>query len=99
MSRLRVRKIARAEIVAAFEWFLDRFPASAQQFLHAVDEAMRMIEESPERYPVIPGHLRRLLLQCFPYAVYYKVFPTPISVVGVIHGHRNPDSWLQRVAP
>ncbi|MBA3965836.1 MAG: type II toxin-antitoxin system RelE/ParE family toxin [Nitrospirales bacterium] len=99
MSRLRVRKIARAEIVAAFEWYLHRFPAAAQQFLHAVEEAMRMIEESPERYPVIRGHLRRLLLQRFPYAIYYKVFPMTISVVGVIHGHRHQDSWLQRVEP
>lgn len=92
MSRLRVRKIARAEIVAAFEWYLDRSPAAAQQFLHSVDEAMRMIEESPERYPVIRGHLRRLLLPRFPYAVYYKVFPSSISVVGVIHGHWHPDA-------
>lgn len=99
MSRLRVRKIARAEIVAAFEWYLDRSLAAAQQFLHAVDEAMRMIEESLERYPIIRGHLRRLLLQRFPYALYDKVCPTTISVVGVIHGNRHPDVWLQRVEP
>jgi hypothetical protein len=40
-----------------------------------------------------------VLLRRFPYAVYYKVFPLTISVVGVIHGHRHPDTWLRRAAP
>lgn len=87
MRQLRVCKIARAEIVAAFKWYLDRSPSAAQQFFDAVDEAMNVIEESPERHLVIRGHLRRVLLRSFPYAGYYKVFPSIISVVGVIHGH------------
>lgn len=99
MRPLRVRKIARAEIVGAFDWYLERSPTAAEQFLLAVDDAMRRIEEAPERYPVIRGRLRRVLLERFPYAVYYKVYPSVISVVGVIHGHRHPDSWLRRAAP
>lgn len=99
MRRLRVRKTARAEIVAAFEWYLERSPAAAQRFLDAVDEAMRVIEEAPERQPIIRGRLRRVLLRRFPYGVYYKVFPSTISIVGVIHGHRHPDKWLERAAP
>ena len=99
MRRLRVRKIARAEIAAAFEWYLERSPAAAQRFLDAVDDAMTRIEEAPERQPVIRGRLRRVLVRHFPYAVYYKVFPSTVSVVGVIHGHRHPDTWLRRAAP
>ena len=66
MRRLRVRKIARAEILAAFEWYLERSPAAAERFLAAVDDAMRRIEEAPERYPLIRGRLRRVLLERFP---------------------------------
>ncbi|MBI4546059.1 MAG: type II toxin-antitoxin system RelE/ParE family toxin [Gemmatimonadetes bacterium] len=55
MRRLRVRKIARAEIVAAFEWYLERSPAAAQQFLNAVDDAMTLIAEAPERHPIVRG--------------------------------------------
>ena len=79
MRRLRVRKIARAEIDAAFDWYLLRSPAAAQQFLSAVDDAIAFIEEAPERHPIIHGHLRRVLLRRFPYGVYYKVFPSTIS--------------------
>lgn len=96
MRRLRVRKIARAEIVAAFEWYLARSPRAAEQFLEAVDAAMRRIEDGPERYQVIHGRLRRVLLEGFPYGVFYKVYPAVISVVGVIHGSRHPDTWGRR---
>jgi len=99
VRRLRVRKVARAEIEAAFDWYLRRSPAAAEHFLNAVDDAISTIQEAPERQPIIRGHLRRVLLRRFPYGVYYKVYPSSISVVGVIHGHRHPDTWLRRAEP
>jgi len=96
VRRLLVRKLAKAEIVGAFDWYHQHSPAAARRFLDAVDHA---ITEAPERYPVVRGRLRRVLLRGFPYAVYYKVYPSLISVVGVIHGHRHPDTWLRRAEP
>ena len=65
--------------------------------MDAVDEAMERIVDAPEQYPVIRGRLQRILLEAFPYGVYFKAFPAVISVVGVIHGSRHPDTWLRRV--
>ena len=99
MPRLVVRERARAEIREAFDWYLARSPSAAARFFEAVDAAISEIERTPERHPVVRGNLRRRLLPTFPYAVYYKLFPTVISVVGVIHGHRHPETWLQRAEP
>ena len=82
MRRLRVRKIVRAEIVAAFEWYVERSPTAAEHFLDAVDDAMRGIGEAPEQHPIIRGRLRRVLVRRFPYAVYYKA-RSRSSVVGM----------------
>jgi plasmid stabilization system protein ParE len=70
-------------------------PAAAR-FLEAVDDALAEIADAPDEFPVIRGRLRRVLLRRFPYATYYKVYPEVISVVGVIHGHRHPHTWLRR---
>lgn len=99
MARLRVRARARAEIAEAFEWYLARSKDAPADFLAEIDATLSHIAEAPERFPVVRGRLRRVLLRRFPYAVYYKVYPTVISVVGVIHGHRHPDTWLRRAAP
>lgn len=96
MRQLRVRAPARREINSAFAWYLQHSPLAAEGFLDAIDEALSLITKSPERHPVVRGRLRRMLLQGFPYAVYYKVYPKVISVVGVIHGHRHPGTWLRR---
>lgn len=99
MPALIVRVRARAEIDEAFEWYRARSQRAASDFLQAVDQALSHIAEAPERYPVVRGRLRRVLLVGFPYAVYYKAYPRTIGVVGVIHGHRHPDTWLERAAP
>ena len=95
--RLRVRKLARAEIQAAFEWYLVRSPRAGAEFLEAVDAALKSIARAPKRQAIVRGQLRRRLLKGFPYAVYYKLYPRAISVVGVIHGRRHPAVWLRRV--
>ncbi|MDX2194526.1 MAG: type II toxin-antitoxin system RelE/ParE family toxin [Gemmatimonadales bacterium] len=99
MRSLIVRVRARADIDEAFEWYRARSPGAASDFLDAIDQALTQIAEAPERFPVVRGRVRRRLLVGFPYAVYYKLFPDTISVVGVIHGHRHPDTWLERAAP
>jgi len=96
---LVVRPIARTEIDEAFEWYRVRSPEAAADFLDAVDRALTDIAAAPERFPVVRGRLRRRLLTGVPYAVYFKVFPETISIVGVIHGHRHPSNWLGRAGP
>ena len=96
MLPLRVRAAARREIEAAFDWYRERSPSAAVGFLDAVDEAFVRISNAPEQYLVVHGRLRRALLSGYPYAVYYKMYPHVISVVGVIHGHRHPSTWLRR---
>jgi plasmid stabilization system protein ParE len=93
---LRIRAQARAEIAEAFDWYLVRSPGAAEAFLTELDVAMGNIVEAPEQFPVVRGRLRRVLLRRFPYAVYYKSYSTGVSVVGVIHGHRHPATWLRR---
>jgi hypothetical protein len=61
--------------------------------------AQAEIARDPERFPVVHGRLRRMLLQRFPYGEYFKTYAQTISVVGVIHGHRHPEVWLKRAAP
>src|SRR4051812_30591367 len=96
MRSLRVRQTAREEIEDAVEWYRRQSPKAAASFLAALDTALANIRERPESFPVVTGTLRRTLLGRFPYAVYFKIYERTISVVGVIHGHRHPQTWLRR---
>lgn len=99
MRVVRIRAQARDEIEEAVDWYRERSPTAAAELLHELDVAMQRIAEAPEQFPVVRGRLRRVLLHRFPYAVYYKVYPATISVVGVIHGRRHPSTWQRRAGP
>lgn len=94
-----IRRPPRVEIAESFEWYHDRSAVAAADFLAELDVAINQISEAPEQFPFVHGLLRRVLVRRFPYAVYYKCYPKGVSVVGVIHGHRHPATWLRRSGP
>lgn len=63
---LRVRARARVEIAEAFEWYLARSSDAPADFLAEIDAALNLIAEAPERFPVVRGRLRRVLLRRIP---------------------------------
>jgi plasmid stabilization system protein ParE len=99
MAALRVRAQARTEITEILAWYHERSPEAAASFLLELEDAMQRISDAPAQFPVVRGRLRRVLLPRFPYGVYFKVFASGVSVVGVIHGHRHPATWLRRAGP
>ena len=58
MRRLRVRRVAKAEIRSAFEWYRKQSPVVAERFLEAVDAAFAAIEAGPERVDLTGSRLK-----------------------------------------
>ncbi len=54
------------------------------------------IEANPERFPLKVDDIRMALVHRFPYVIYFVVLPRHISVIAVLHGHRDPQIWQQR---
>ena len=96
MRRLQLQSVAEAEVAEAMEWYRQRSPGAARDFLTAVDQTLRRIQRAPESLPLVSRTLRRALLPHFPYAIYYRVFAEAVVVVGVVHGRRHPRRWRRR---
>ncbi len=45
-----MRKLAKAEIAAACDWYLQHSSTAARQFIEAVHDAITQIEAAPEQY-------------------------------------------------
>jgi toxin ParE1/3/4 len=52
--------------------------------------------DGPERYPFIHKDLRRRLVERFPYAILYRVYPEAVVVVAIMHGRQDPRVWKRR---
>ena len=66
-----------------------------ERFLRALDEVLEQIAVFPESCPKFHRNTRRVLLNRFPYSVYYRVQNGSVEVLAVLHGMRNP-SFLRR---
>ena len=93
---LILRPAAAADVEEAFSWYERQRPGLGEEFLEKVNEALREIAAYPLRQAVVFRDTRRFLLKRFPYALFYRIYPNLVVVVGCMHGRRNPLRWRQR---
>jgi plasmid stabilization system protein ParE len=87
---------AEADVLNAFAWYENQRRGLGLLFRGALDAALERIEREPLAFPVQYRALRRVLVDRFPYAIYFRAYPTVVTVVAVVHGRRDPNAWQQR---
>ena len=61
-----VRAAAAADLTTAYDWYEDEAPGPGERFLHAAGDAAGRAAAAPERYPIVRGDVRRVLVRRFP---------------------------------
>ena len=84
------------EVENAQGWYEERSLLSASAFLRELSIAVQRIREAPHRYPAAQGGTRRILLNRFPFTVYYRVQTNTLNIVAVAHQKRRPGYWVSR---
>jgi len=79
-------------------YYAERDPALALRFVETVEDAIRRILDSPERWRILDEDVRRCLTRVFPYGVLYTIETEFILIVAVMHCSREPGYWKRRVA-
>jgi len=62
-----------------------------------IANAIARIVAFPQAWPVVEDDIRRALVKRFPYGVLYSEDQENIYIVAVMHLHRNPEYWKQRI--
>lgn len=88
---------ALVELKSAILWYKLRSQPAALRFSEQVDDAMELITESPQRWPLGDYGTRRFVLQRFPFAIIYREQSETVQIVAVAHGRRRPAYWRDRV--
>ncbi|MEP6668183.1 MAG: type II toxin-antitoxin system RelE/ParE family toxin [Chthoniobacter sp.] len=96
--RLIYHPEAEAELIEAAQFYERRVPTLGAQFLDAVDRAVRIIENSPERWNIVEEDVRHYLMPRFPYAIYYRSLSDQLRILAFKHHSRHPDYWRNRIS-
>ena len=90
VTTVKFEREAEDDALEAYDWYEQQRTGLGVCFRDALDAAVGRLAQNPRAFPVMYGDLRRVLVQRFPHAVYYRVYPSQVSVVAVFHGRRNP---------
>ena len=69
---------ASEEYIEALDWYTQRGEHLGQGFEQEIDRALRLITDSPERWPQYGPHHRRILVRRFPYVLVYFLKGTKV---------------------
>lgn len=93
----RFHPYAEAELSDAIQYYEDVESGLGQDFAVEVYLAIQRAIAYPRAWMVLAGEVRRALVRRFPYGVLYSEERDGILIVAVMHLHRAPGYWSERV--
>lgn len=95
--RLVLRPEARLDIREAALWYDDQSPGLGDRFVEDLNALFGRILEAPLQFPEIDPPVRCALPRRFPYKVYFRLDPSSVRILAVMHQRRHPDTWRNRL--
>jgi plasmid stabilization system protein ParE len=96
-GRLVVRPQAATELLKARQWFDTQRPGLGNEFALEVDLTLSEVLARPGSFPQVHGATRRAIVRRFPYGVFFRIAGDVVVILGIVHGHRDPRIWRQRL--
>jgi len=86
-----------AEMMAAAKYYESQQKDLGKRFLASVQDALNRIQVNPLLYQEIEAGVRRCLTMTFPFSVVFRIMPNQYVIIAVMHLHREPGYWKNRV--
>jgi plasmid stabilization system protein ParE len=94
---IRLHDEAQREFFEAVDWYSERSNRAAARFITEFWAAGQRACETPELYGEIMDDIRIVRLHRFPWGIVYRIEEEQIHILAVMHLHREPGYWLDRV--
>ncbi len=88
---------ASEETIQSARFYEERSEGLGSDFVMAVEETTRRIEEFTEAGQIDKANIRKRLVSGFPFTVLYEVQSDRIFIAAVMHQHRRPGYWRKRL--
>lgn len=94
MWRVLIRSAAEKDLDEAGKWYDEQRPGLRDEFLVSIAEAFTRLEEDAGRFRVLYKNFRRILVERFPYRIFYQIKGDNVIVMRVLHHARDYTSQL-----
>ena len=87
---------AEKELIETQNYYNDISELLGNRFLEEVETTISRIQKFPNGCQPVSRIHRRCRLSSFPYGIVYRLKPTEIRVLAVMHLRRKSDYWMYR---
>jgi len=95
--RLVIQPEADSNLESAHDWYESQREGLGIKFVEAVEATFLQILRRPTAYAVTYRGCRQYAVRRFPYVIHYLVADDRVSIAAVLHGHRDPTIWQERI--
>lgn len=94
--KVEVTSQADKDIEVALEWYTDIAPHLPTKFVDELYIALKKLSDHPQHYKYYNDRFRVVLLDRFPYSVYFHIQSNNVVVVAVLHHKQNKKAILRK---
>jgi plasmid stabilization system protein ParE len=95
--KLKLLAAAKADAASAIAYYNEQEPGLGADFASEVRQTIERILRFPNAWAAVSRRTRRCQVNRFPYGVFYSLKEDVVVVIGVLHGHREPRTWQERL--
>lgn len=95
--RVYFSRLAMEELREAKSYYNHLQKGLGMQLQQEAQAAATTIAGNPLAWQVERGEIRRFVLNRFPYKLLYALEGEIILIVALMHQHRHPDYWVERI--
>jgi len=97
MRQLELRAEAEGEVLAAALHYDGERAGLGFRFEAELNRTLTRVREMPLSFAEIAPGVHRALLRTFPYGVFFAIEQELVLVIAVLHLHRHPNTWKDRL--
>jgi plasmid stabilization system protein ParE len=92
-NKIILSKHAYQEIQESYQWYEDRSKGLGKQFIEYIDNAIKIVKQNPEAFPIKSDSYREIVFNKFPYLIVYEFVKEKdtIYILHIFHTKRNPE--------
>lgn len=94
--KIEIHPAAQAELSDASTYYETTVPGLGEDFLDEFHGTIERIARHSKIGVLVEAPHRRVILNRFPYSVYYRVIGSTLRITAVSHQHRKPGYWVTR---
>jgi plasmid stabilization system protein ParE len=89
--------LARLEFEDAAAWYEQQRPGLGDEFRIEINATLQQVLKYPERFRLASPAMHKVMVDRFPYSIYYSIELNAIYIASIFHGSRNPAELRRRL--